>query len=83
MTIQGDIDFRGSTSGIKFDSKLEGRRRWFTIFHVKVTKKVTSILTLGNKYSFFTLKYLEAKKIMQMSKVIHFKFLLKTIFHMG
>ena len=65
--IQGGIYFRGSTSGIKFDSRLEGRRGWFTVFHVEVTKKVTSILGLGNKYSFFGLQDLETKKIMQMS----------------
>ena len=65
--IQGGIYFRGSTSGRKFDSILEGRRGWFTIFHVKETKKVTSILKLGKKYSFFGLQDLETKKIMQMS----------------
>ena len=59
--------FRGSTSGRKFDSRLEGRRGWFTIFHVKVTKKVTSIVRLGKKDSFFGLHDLETKKIMQMS----------------
>ena len=57
----------GSTSGKKFDSRLEGRRGWFTIFHVEATKKVTSILRLGKKDSFFGLKYLETNKIMQMS----------------
>ena len=51
LTIQGGIYFRGSTCGRKFDSRLEGRRGWFTIFHVEATKKVTSILRLGkNKY---------------------------------
>ena len=45
----------------------EGRRGWFTIFHVKATKKVTSILRLRKKVSFFGLKDLETKKIMQMS----------------
>ena len=48
-TIQGGIYFMGSTSGRNFDSRLEGRRGWFTIFHVKGTKKVTSILRLGKK----------------------------------
>ena len=38
---QGGIYFRGSTSGRKFDSRLKGKRGWFTVFHVKVTKKVT------------------------------------------
>ena len=67
LTIQGGIYFRGSTSGRKFESRLEGRRGWFTIFHVEVRKKVTSILRLGKKDSFFGLKDLEMKKIMQMS----------------
>ena len=61
------IYFRGSTSGRKFDSKLEGRRGWLTIFHVEAMKKVTSILRLGKKYSFFGLQDLLTKKIMQMS----------------
>ena len=38
--------------GRKFDSRLEGRRGWFTIFHVEATKEVTSILKLVKKYSF-------------------------------
>ena len=66
LMIQGGIYFRGSTSGKKFDSRQEGRRGWFTIFHVEEMKKVTSILRLGNKYSFFGLQYLETKKVMQM-----------------
>ena len=65
--IQGGIYFRGSTGGRKFDSILEGRRGWFTIFHVESTKKVTIILRLGRKYFFFGLQDLETKKIMQMS----------------
>ena len=65
--IQGGIYFKGSTSGRKFDSGLEGRRGWFTIFHVKAMKKATSILRLGKKYLFFGLQDLETKKIMQMS----------------
>ena len=65
--IQGGIYFRGSTSGIKFDSRPVGRRVWFTIFHVETTKKVTSILRLGKKDSLFGLQDLETKKIMQMS----------------
>ena len=67
LMIQGGIYFRGSTSGRKFDSRLEGRRGWFTIFHVEVTNKVTSILILGKKDSFFGFQDLETKKIMQMS----------------
>ena len=58
---------RGSTSGRKFKSRLEGRRGWFTIFHVEVMKKVTSILRLGKKDYFFVLQDLETTKIMQMS----------------
>ena len=57
----------GSTSGRNFNSKLEGRRGWFIIFHVKAMKKVTSILGPNKKYSFFGLQDSEAKKIMQMS----------------
>ena len=67
MTIQGGIYFRGSTSGRNLDSRLEERRGWFTIFHVEVMNKVTSILILGKKDSFFGLQDLETKKIMQMS----------------
>jgi hypothetical protein len=48
-------------SGSKLDSILEGRRGWFTIIHVKATKKVTSILRLGKK----NLQNLEAKEIVQ------------------
>ena len=62
LTIQGGIYFMGSTSGKNFDSRLEGRSGWFTIFHVEAMKKVTSILRLGNKYSFFGLQDLETKK---------------------
>ena len=51
----------------KFDSILEGRRGWFTIFHVEAMNKVTSILRLGKNDSFFGLQDLETKKIMQMS----------------
>jgi hypothetical protein len=59
-----------STSGevqvaSKLDSRLEGRRGWFTIIHVKVMKKVTSILRLGKKNSFIGLQNLEAKEIVQ------------------
>jgi hypothetical protein len=46
---------------------LEGRRGWFTIFHVEEKKKVTSILRQGNKNSFLGLKNLEAKEIVQKS----------------
>jgi hypothetical protein len=56
---------RRSTCGIKLDSRLEGRRGWFTIVHVKETKKVTSILRLGKKNSFIGLQNLEAKEIVQ------------------
>ena len=54
MTVQG---------GSKLDSRLEGRRGWFTIIHVKATKKVISILRLGKKNSFIGLQNLEAKEI--------------------
>jgi hypothetical protein len=56
-----------STGGNKLESRLEGRRGWFTIFHVKATKKVTSILRLGNQNSFIGWQNLEAKEIMQKS----------------
>ena len=46
----------------KFDSRLEGRRGWFTIFHVEALKKVTSILRLGKKDSFFGLQDLEIQE---------------------
>jgi hypothetical protein len=65
--VQSGIYFGCSTGGNKFDSKLEGRRGWFTIFHVKVVKKVTCILRLGKGNSFLGLQYLEAKEIMQIS----------------
>jgi hypothetical protein len=47
--VQGGIKFRISTGGSKLDSRLEGKRGWFTIVHVKAMKKVTSILRLGKK----------------------------------
>ena len=72
--VQGGIKFRRIIGGSKLDSRLEGRRGWFTIFHVEVTKKVTSILRLGKKNSFIGLKNLEAKEIVQISYVNHFKF---------
>jgi hypothetical protein len=65
LTVQGGINFRRSTGGNKLDSKLEGRRGWFTIFHVKAMKKVTHILRLGKKNSFIGLQNLEAKEIVQ------------------
>ena len=59
---------------------LQGKYKWQKVWlqirrekglvyniHVEVTKKVTSILRLGKKDSFFGLQDLEAKKIMQMS----------------
>jgi cell division protein FtsI/penicillin-binding protein 2 len=64
---QSDIDFGSSTMEKKFDSKLEGRRGWFRIFHVKTTKKFTCTLRLGKGNSFLSLQYLEAKEIMQIS----------------
>jgi hypothetical protein len=65
--VQGGINFGRSTGGNKLDSRLEGRRGWFTIFHVKAMKKVTSILRLGKKNSFIGLQNLEAKEIVQKS----------------
>jgi hypothetical protein len=64
------------------NSRLERRRGHFTIIHVKATNKVTSILKLGKKNSFIGLQNLEAKEIVQKSQVCHFKFLLKSSFHM-
>ena len=46
---------QGKYKWTKFDSRLERRRGWFTIFHVETTKKVASILKLGKKDSFFGL----------------------------
>ena len=67
MTVQGGINFDRSTGGSKIDSRLEGRRDWCTIVHVKATKKVTNILRLGKKKSFLGLKKLEAQEIVQIS----------------
>jgi hypothetical protein len=50
--VQSDINFKRSTGGNKFDSRLKGIRGCFLIFHVKVKKKVTTILRLGKKNSF-------------------------------
>jgi hypothetical protein len=49
----------------KIESILEGRRGWFTIFHVEAMKNFTSILRLGKKNSFIGLQNLEAKEIVQ------------------
>jgi len=65
MMVQSGINFRSSTGGSKFDSKLEGRRCMFTIFYVKVANKVICILRLGKGNSFLSLQYLEVKEIMQ------------------
>ena len=65
--VQGGNNFGRSTGGSNLDFRMEGRRGWFTIFHVKVMKKVTSILRLGKKNSFLGLQYLEAKEIMQIT----------------
>ena len=81
--VQGGINFGRSTGSNNIDSKMEGRRGWFTIIHVKATKKVTSILRLGKKNSFIGLKNLEAKEIVQIARVGHFKFILKVGFHMA
>ena len=81
--LQGGIYFDCSVGGKKFDSGLEGRMGWFTIFHVKATKKVTIILKLRKKDSFFGLQDLQNKKIMQISYVYHLKFFLKNRFYMS
>ena len=65
--VQGGINFRRSTGGNKLDARLEGRRGWFTIVHVKVMNKVTSILRLGKKNSILGFKNFEAKEIMKIS----------------
>ena len=59
------INFRRSTGGRKLESRMEGRRGWFTVIHVKATKKVTSILRLGKKNSFIGLQNLEDKEIVK------------------
>jgi len=59
------MNFGRSTGGCKLHSRLEGTRGWFTIVHVKVMKKVTSILRLGKKNFFIGLQNLEAKEIVQ------------------
>ena len=63
--VQGGINFGRSTGGSKINSRLEGRRGWFTIIHVKATKKVTSILRLGKKDSLIGLQNLEAKEVVK------------------
>jgi hypothetical protein len=67
MMVQSGIYFGFNIGGNNFDSKLEGRRGWFTIFHVKSMKKVTCILILGKVNSFLGLQYLEAWQIMQIT----------------
>jgi len=37
--------------------KLEGRRVWFIIFHVKAMKKVTRIIILGKGNKFLSFQY--------------------------
>jgi hypothetical protein len=64
MTVQSGINFESNTSGNKFDSKIEGRRGWFKIFHVKVAKKLISILRLGKKNYFIGLQYVKANEIL-------------------
>jgi len=77
LTIQSSIYFRCRTSDRRFDSRLEGRWRWFTILHVKATEKITCILRVGEGNNFLSLQDLEAKKIMQVLKASHFKLLLE------
>jgi hypothetical protein len=61
--VQIGINFERSTCSGKFEYGLEGRRAWFIIFHVKMTKKVTSLSILRMKKSFLGLQNLEAKEI--------------------
>jgi hypothetical protein len=65
--VESGINFRRSKGGNKLESRLEGRRGWFTIFHLKAMKKVTNILRMGNKISFLYLQNLEAKEIVKKS----------------
>jgi hypothetical protein len=65
--VQCGVYFGCIIGGNKFDATLEGRWGWFTIFHVKVVKKVTCILRLGKGNSFIGLQYMEAKEIMQIT----------------
>jgi hypothetical protein len=65
--LQSGINFGRSIGGNKLDSRLEGRRGCFRVFHVKLVKKVTSIHRLRNKYSFVGLQYLEAKEMVQIA----------------
>jgi hypothetical protein len=65
--VQSVIDFGSSTGGNKCDSRLEGRRGWFRSFHVKVAKKVIGMIRPGKGNTFLSLKYLEAKEIMQIA----------------
>jgi hypothetical protein len=78
--VQVGINFRRSTGGSNIESRLEGRRGCFTIIHVKVMKKVTSILILGKKNSFIGLKNLEAKEIVQKPKPIISNLFLRLVF---
>jgi hypothetical protein len=65
--VQSGIDFTSNIGGSNFDSRLEGRRGWFKIFHVKVVKEITCILRLGKGNTFLSLQHLEAKEIMQIA----------------
>ena len=65
--VQSGIDLGCGIGGSKFDSKLEGRWGWFTIFHVREVKKAACIIGIGKGNAFLGLQYLEAKKIMEMS----------------
>jgi hypothetical protein len=65
--VQSDIYVECGTNGNNFESKLKGRWGWFTIFHVKETKKVTCILQLRKGNSFLGLQDLEDNKIIQTS----------------
>lgn len=79
--VQSNIYFGCGLRSTKFDSRLDGIWGWFIIFHVKMVKTIESILGLGMVNSFVGLQGLESKKIMQMCKVCHLKFLRKVRFH--
>jgi hypothetical protein len=78
--VQSGINFGRNTCGNKIESILEGRREYFTIFHVEEMKKVKIILRLGKKNYFIGLQNLEAKEIVQKPKSIISNFFLRMVF---
>jgi hypothetical protein len=65
--VQSGINFGRSTSGSKSDSRLEVKRGWFGIIHVKWVNKVTSILRMRKKNSFLGFQNLEAMEIVKIT----------------